>query len=195
MTDAPAEPEHEPDDALVVRAKTDRAAFGELFDRMYPRVARYCWRRLGDSSQAEDVTSEVFLQIASRMATFEGRGEADFRRWVFRIATNAVAAHRRQAGRRAELWQSAARGGRFERAASEHASAAEYDRLDWPSIRGAMEELSERDQTIVSLRFFADCSHQEIAAVLDLTVGAVRTALTRALARLREKLDGLRPGD
>ncbi len=180
---------------MVLRAKTDRAAFGALFDRYYPRVARYCLRRLPDRSIAEDVTSEVFLQVASHIGAFAGRTETDFRRWLFRIATNAVAAHLRQTWRRAELWQTAAQSGQFDRTAAVHPADAEHDRLDWPAVHAAIGQLDERAQAIVTLRFFAGCSHEEIADVVDATVGAVRTALARALARLREELTSLRPRD
>lgn len=181
------------DDELVHRAKTDRAAFGALFDRYYGRIARYCLRRLPNREIAEDVTSDVFLQMASHIGAFAGQTETDFRCWLFRIATNAIAAHRRQARRRAKLWQTAAHRGQFGRAAAEQPLDASHDRLDWPAVRAAIAELDERDQTIVTLRFFADCSHDEIADVVDASVGAVRIALVRALARLRDKLSSLRP--
>jgi DNA-directed RNA polymerase specialized sigma24 family protein len=48
-------------------------------------------------------------------------------------------------------------------------------------------ELDERERTIVMLRFFSDCSHEEIASVVDATPGAVRTALSRTLAGLRAR--------
>jgi RNA polymerase sigma-70 factor (ECF subfamily) len=181
------------DDELVRRAKTDRAAFGTLFDRYYGRIARYCLRRLPNREIAEDVTSDVFLQMASHIGAFAGQTETDFRCWLFRIATNAIAAHQRQAGRRAQLWQTAAHRGQFDRPAVEHPHDARDARLDWPVVRAAIAELDERDQTIVTLRFFSDCSHEEIADVVEASVGAVRTALTRALAKLREKLDSLGP--
>ena len=98
------------DDELVVRAQFfDRPAFSLLYDRYYPRVARYCLRRLFDRSLAEDVVSEVFLQAAAHIRAFTGQTETDFRRWLFRIATNAVNAHLRQSRRRQELWEAAAR--------------------------------------------------------------------------------------
>src|SRR5712671_87844 len=97
------------DDDLVIRARTDRTAFGLLYDRFYAHVARYCLRRLFDRTVAEDVTSDVFLQVASHIREFPGRTETDFRCWLFRIATNAVNAHLRQTRRRAELWEAAAR--------------------------------------------------------------------------------------
>ncbi len=194
MTDARTDSElvtH--DDELVLRAKTDRDAFGALFDRYYPRVSQYCLRRLTDRTIAEDVTSEVFLQVASHLGAFAGRTETDFRRWLFRIATNAIAAHQRQSWRRAELRQDAAHRGQFDQTATDNPRDAEHDRLDWPAVHAAIAQLDEREQTIVTLRFFADCSHEEIADVVNSTVGATRTALTRALARLRETLHSLRP--
>jgi RNA polymerase sigma-70 factor, ECF subfamily len=172
------------DDDLVERAKTDRAALGLLYDRYHPVVTRYCLRRLFDRTVAEDVVSDVFLTVASRLPTFPGKTETDFRRWLFRIATNAVNAHLRQARRRRELWEVAARRRQERRPA---AAASAEAALDWPVVYQAVLELDEREQTILMLRFFAGCSHEVIAAVVDATPGAVRTALSRTLARLRER--------
>jgi RNA polymerase sigma-70 factor (ECF subfamily) len=177
------------DDELVVRARTDRAAFGELYDRYYAEVACYCLRRLFDRALAEDVVSDVFLQVASYLGEFPGRTATDFRRWLFRIATNAVHAHLRQSRRRRELWEAAARGRHWDRGSGLHSSQAEHERLDWPVVYQALLELDERDQTIVTLRFFADLSHEEIADVVNATPGAVRTALSRTIGRLRERFN------
>jgi RNA polymerase sigma-70 factor (ECF subfamily) len=180
------------DDDRVAWASTDRAAFASLYDLYYPRVARYCLRRLFDRATAEDVTSEVFLKVASHLATFPGRTETDFRRWLFRIATNAVNAHLRQSRRRQELWEAAARS-RSNREGSSQSSSGQPEILDWPAVYQALLELDERDQTIVMLRFFAGCTHEEIADVIDATPGAVRTALSRTLKGLREKFNPSAP--
>ena len=177
------------DDDLVVRAKTDRTAFGVLYDRFYHPVARYCRRRLFDQTIAEDVVSDVFLQVASHIREFTGATETDFRRWLFRIATNAVSAHLRQSLRRQELWDAAARSRHWDRSGGLDSSHAEHDVLDWPAVYQALLEFDERDQSIVMLRFFGGCSHEEIADVVNATAGAVRTALSRTLSRLREKFD------
>ncbi len=190
MSDEPLASEHPAaDDDLVVRARTDRAAFGQLYDRYYAEVARYCLRRLFDRALAEDVVSDVFLQVASHLREFPGRTATDFRRWLFCIATNAVHAHLRQSRRRHELWEAAARGRHWDRGSGLHSSQAEQERLDWPVVYQALLELDERDQAIVTLRFFADLSHEEIADVVNATPGAVRTALSRTIGRLREKFN------
>jgi len=141
-----------------VRARRDRAAFAVLYDRYYPRVMRYCLRRLFVRGVAEDVVSEVFLQIASHLPGFEGTTEADFRRWLFRIASNAINAHLRQARRRQELWEAAALSRRLPGAHAEVAAAATIELLDWPAVYRAILELEPREQTILTLRFFADLS-------------------------------------
>jgi hypothetical protein len=62
-------------DELVVRAKSDRAAFSQLYERYYSEASRYCLRRLLIRSIAEAVVCDVFLQIASHLTTFPGRGD------------------------------------------------------------------------------------------------------------------------
>src|SRR6476660_8073711 len=95
------------DDDVVVRAHHDRAAFALLYDHYYPQVLRYCVRRLFVRAVAEDVTSEVFLSVARALRDFAGTTETDFRRWLFRIASNAINAHQRQSARHDALRQAA----------------------------------------------------------------------------------------
>jgi len=198
MSDHTPEPDRLPlgdgplaSDELVVRARTDRTALGALYDRSYPAVARYCLRRLFDRTTAEDAVSEVFLQVARHIRDFGGRTETEFRRWLFRIATNEVNAQLRVATRRKVIFDAAAAAGELGSGCVE-ATPTDLELADWPTLYQAILELDEREQAIVSLRFFADCSHEEIAAVVGGTAGAVRTALSRTLARLREKFNPVR---
>ena len=59
---------------------------------------------------------------------------------------------------------------------------------DWEAVYGALEQLSDRENRIVSLRFFAGMKHEEIAAVLNAKSGTVRVALSRALEKMRKLL-------
>jgi RNA polymerase sigma-70 factor (ECF subfamily) len=172
---------------LVVRARTDREAFGRLYDVYYPRVFRYCLRRLFVRAVAEDVTSEVFLHVASKMGQFGGTTEEEFRRWVFRIATNDVNAYVRQAKRRRVLLESAARSGTLTAALHRQSPQPDVERLDWPALYQAILSLKPRDQAIVVLRFFEQMSHDEIADVLHQRPATVRVGLSRALEKLRHR--------
>jgi RNA polymerase sigma factor (sigma-70 family) len=107
---------------------------------------------------------------------------------LFRIATNGVLAHLRQKQRRKELWNAAAASGRLTVELTGAAGESTNPELDWPIVCAALEQLPEREQTIVSLRFFAGCTHQEIGSVVGMSAGAVRTALSRTIAKLRQTL-------
>jgi RNA polymerase sigma-70 factor (ECF subfamily) len=188
MSDSPSESDSNVDfDELVIRARTDRTAFGCLYERYYPQVSRYCLRRLCNRSVAEDVLSEVFLDVARHLPAFAGRTDADFRRWVFRIATNAINAHFRQSKRRNELFQAAQKDGTLEASTTTDSSASNDGLADWPMVFNAIMEFEERDRSIVMLRFFSECSHDEIADIVGSTSGAVRTTLSRLLGRLRDR--------
>jgi RNA polymerase sigma-70 factor (ECF subfamily) len=187
MTDIPPAGVGSAEDELVVAARSDREAFGRLFDRFYPEVLRYALRRMLVRATAEDVASDVFLQVARHMRDFPGTTHEDFRRWLFRIATNAINARLRQSARRRELLEEAVRFG-VVKAAGWTDSLANGDSASWSDVYVALGELPERDQAIVSLRYFGGLEPGQIAGTLKMTSGAVRTALGRALQKLRDRL-------
>ena len=171
-------------DSLVARARTDRDAFANLYGLYYPRVLRYCLRRLFLRAPAEDVTGAVFLAVAEDMPHFQGRTESDFRNWVYAIATNRINDQIRSHRRRKRLLEQAARMKVFRDSASSDAA----DRLDWPTVYTAVLALRPREQSIIGLRFFEGMSHEQIGGVLNLKAGTVRVVLSRALAKLRQRL-------
>jgi RNA polymerase sigma factor (sigma-70 family) len=121
------------DDALVVRARHSREAFAILFDDYYPRVLRYCCLRLGHRHSAEDATSDVFLQVARSIKSFVGESDIDFRRWLFRIASNIVNSQFRKTRIRRETACTV-------EVASKASSV--IDRAeDWASVTQAMQQL------------------------------------------------------
>jgi len=172
---------------MVVRARSDREAFGKLYDIYYSRIFRHCLRRLFLRSVAEDVTSEVFLRVARRISAFTGSTQDDFSRWVHAIATNEINAYLRQSQRRSRLLAEAIRQKAIH-VVDQSAPSANLAALDWPRLYEALLTLEPRDQSIVTLRFFEDMAHEQIAGILDMRPGAVRTALTRALEKLRREL-------
>jgi len=175
------------EDEVVVAARTERQAFGRLFDVFYPEVLRYARRRMFVQAAAEDVTSDVFLQIARGLPTFGGATLEEFRRWTFRIATNAINARLRQTLRRRDLLEQAARDGAV-RGAALATDETSGEPCDWTEVDAALQELSEREQSLISLRFFAGLEPSQVAEILEMTPAAVRTAQCRALDKLRDLL-------
>jgi RNA polymerase sigma-70 factor (ECF subfamily) len=74
---------------LALRARTDRAAFGALYDRYLPLVHAYCRRRLGSREAAEDATALVFTRAFAAIGGFR-EDAPSFRAWIFAIAHNVV---------------------------------------------------------------------------------------------------------
>ncbi len=169
------------DSGLVIQARSDRAAFVQLYRRHYDMIFRYCTHRLFNRAAAEDVTSEVFLKMVESFHRFRGT-EAQFRNWLYRIATNAVNHHFRRMNRHNSQL----------RAAREQTNSGVVDNEESSErlalLKEAMLSLKPRYQTIITLRFFENLKLTEIAEVLGSNPGTIRSQLARALAKLRKKI-------
>ena len=170
---------------LIQRAKTHPEDFARLFRMNYDTVFRYCVRRLFDRHSAEDVTSTIFMKVMHNLSSFHG-GEANFRNWLYRIATNAVNDHLRTAKRRAEAVLNAAEEIRTESALviTNDPELQEKKAL----LKQAVLSLKPNYQTVIALRFFENMKLTEIAACLDKKPATIRSWLSRALVKLRKNL-------
>jgi len=168
------------DGQLVAEARNDPATFVQLYRRHYDEVFRYCVHRLFERQTAEDVTSAVFLRVVENFSSFRG-GEQQFRNWLYKIATNAVNNHLRQAARRNVLLKRAC-----EQVNNQDSTDAPAEKL--ALLKEAVLALKPRYQTIITLRFFENLKLTEIAEVLGSSPGTIRSQLARALAKLRKVL-------
>ncbi len=170
------------DSGLVIQARSDRAAFVQLYRRHYDMIFRSCAHRLFDRAVAEDVTSEVFLKMVENFHCFRGN-EAQFLNWLYKIATNAINNHLRRMNRRNRLL----------RAAREQSNNQAADCEESPErlalLKESMLSLKPRYQTIITLRFIENQKLTEIAELLGSSPGTVRSQLARALAKLRAKMN------
>jgi len=171
---------HDNDD-LVVKARTDADALGQLYDLYYDRIFRFCVHRLFDKETGEDVTSTVFLEVARRIRTFAGRTKQDFRNWLYAIAVNQTNAYIRKTSRRKKLL--------IEATASMVAfSTNDSAKLDWPTLYAAILKLKQEHQTIVTLRFFENMEFDQIGRIVNARPATVRVTLHRILKKLRKHL-------
>ena len=174
-----------PTDAQLIAASvTEPERFAALFDRHATAVHRYLGRRVGEL--ADDLLSETFL-IAFRRRTAYRPEHVDVRPWLLGIATNLLHAHARTERRR---YRALARAGGEPTTAA--ASEEVHARVDAAALRGllaaALAGLKERDRDVLLLFAWGQLGYEEIAAVLDVPVGTVRSRLNRARRQTRAVL-------
>jgi len=160
-----------------------------VFDEVYERFRRPIWRlarRLtNNDDEAFDATQEIFLRVWRGLAGF--RGEAKISTWVFQIAWNYLRGHHRRRGRLLDLVvdQSEEIMARTaDSSASPERHAVSSDLLD--RVSAAMNGLPEHYRIVVWLRDGEDLSYTEIAEILDLPIGTIRSRLARARMALKK---------
>ena len=173
------------DEDLVTRASQHEGdrAFAELLRRHQGKVRGLLLRLAGDRTLADDLAQEVFLRAYRGLAGFEGR--ARFSTWLYRIAYNVYLNHRTRVRELAALPEG------FESGAMAPESSLSANRSDLRrDLDVAIAALPDRYRAVVTLYYLEDVSYPEIADILDLPLGTVKTHLHRAKRILREHLHG-----
>lgn len=178
-------------DELVVRARSEVEALGQLYEMYYEPILRFCVHRLFNRAVAEDVASAVFLDVARKIGDFEGKREEDFRRWLYTIASNHANGYIRKSLRRKAIFAKAA----ASMAAMDSVDVSDSIELDWPSVYQAILKLNRREQTIVTLRFFEKLAFDEIGKIVGAKESSVRVTLHRSLKKLRNHLQTVFGGE
>jgi len=161
--------------------------FDEWFREHRPTVYRYVRFRLATREAAEDVTSEVFIKALRALDRYDP-SRASPRTWLLRIARNAVTDHLRSLRRRSSLHVSLDRiPDLVAEIPTQEERVLREERLSM--ILNANRRLRPADQEILSLRYGAELSNQEIAEALNISGNAVAVRVHRALARLKEAVE------
>jgi RNA polymerase sigma-70 factor (ECF subfamily) len=166
----------------VERAKSDPAAFAELYDRYSARIYRFVRSRIHDDGLAEDVTADVFMSALRNIKGYQDRGRP-FSCWLYRIAANGVASHYRN--RRLQLSLDDA----IDLAAIESDPADEVvDRERVRAVWQAVDRLPAQQRAAMILKFSDDLTMEDIGAVLGKSPAAAKLLVYRAVQRLRVEL-------
>jgi len=131
-------------------------------------------RLVGNRQDAEDITQDVMLKIFSKLNSFEGR--SSFKTWMIRVTRNACKDWLKKRAISKQYSQALAN------EPQEH-STIEYEE---DRLIGLLKDLSPADREVLTLRFVADLSLQEISETTDLSLSATKMRLYRAIDRLQE---------
>lgn len=192
-TNVTADVDRQPADAeLVARFRRDPDEFTAVYDRYFRDVYRYAVGRL-DVQAGEDIAAETFCVAFAQRDRFDlSRG--GLRPWLFGIATNLVARHRRKEARH---YKALMRTGTAPSAEGPESRvvASQAARGLQPQLLKALTKLNRGERDVVLLIALGQLSHEEVARTLGVADGTVRSRLSRARKKFqqlinREELDG-----
>lgn len=169
---------------LIEQAKTDKEAFGQLYERYVDRIYNYVYYRTGNVADAEDLTARIFMRAMKHIPNYRNQG-VPFSAWLYRIAHNLVANWHRDNSRRKIIalddvsqWRLAGEGPEFAAQLME----------DKESLMVAIRRLPGDRQELLTLKFIERLSNAEIGAIMGRSEGAIKSLYHRTLLSLREDL-------
>jgi RNA polymerase sigma-70 factor, ECF subfamily len=187
-------PLEEPDEHLIAGLRAgDEVAYEALLGRFQQPVFNLVSRLLKDTGEACDVVQEVFLKVFRKIDYF--RGDSSLKTWIYRIAVNEAHNHGRWNGRhrRQEVGLD---GGEDSRGPCDTLSAPGDSPFDYVLDRerhrlmeAALAGLSPSFRSVVVLRDVEDLSYEEIAEILDVPLGTVKSRILRGREALRRELE------
>jgi RNA polymerase sigma-70 factor (ECF subfamily) len=162
-------------------AAGDRAAFRELVLEHSHAMFRLAWRLSSDESAAEDIVQEAFIKAWRKIGSF--RMEASFKSWLHRITVNTAMDYLRKQSRRKKFeteepeWEP----GLTSAEMPSHDTQIDIRK----QTEAAMMDLSEIERSALMLKHFEGHSINEIALILEITTGACKQAIFRAVKKMR----------
>lgn len=163
-------------------AAGDGVAFEELYRRHYRRVYALTLRMMGNPTEAEDMTQDVFLQLFNKIGMF--RGESAFTTWLHRMTVNQVLMHFRKKSTRSELLTD--EGETPVQIVQGTANPGAMPVIDRISLEKALNELPVGYRTVFVLHDVEGYDHYEVAEMLGIAEGTSKSQLHKARLKLRQ---------
>jgi RNA polymerase sigma-70 factor (ECF subfamily) len=180
------------DEELVLAyAKGDESAFAELYARHKESLFRYCCFMLRDSEKAEEVLQKAFIRFFERIGQFTGPDSPPFKQWIFIVCSNLCKDElRRSVSKRTSLLENPdLLSGFF----PDHVEALERQE-ERRRIGKALDQLPEKLRQVILLQYFADLDLKEIAGILKVPEGTVKSRSHKAKELLARLLGGKNDG-
>ena len=169
---------------LVDRAQAgDREALEELYLLHFDRIYSYLHVSVGNRHDAEDLTTQTFLRMLESIKRFRWQS-APFSAWLFRIAHNLAMDHFRAARR----WQPEEEVPEVPGESEPSAEAQALQSIGRQSLLELIEDLSQEQQQVLTLKFVFNFANADVATILGKTEGAVKSLQHRALVSLQKQI-------
>ena len=172
--------------ALVARAQQgDREALEDLYLIHFDRIYSYLHMSVGNRHDAEDLTTQTFLKMLESIKRFRWQS-APFSAWLFRIAHNLAMDHFRASRR----WQPEEEVPEPPGESEPSAELAAFQSIGRQSMLELIENLSQEQKQVLTLKFVFNLPNAEVATVLGKTEGAIKSLQHRALVSLQKQIAG-----
>src|SRR5215211_7210086 len=158
----------------------DPGAFGEIYAKYAGLILRYLYVRVRDQEGAQDLTQEVFVRVIKGIGGFEYRGEKSFLGWLYTIANNVLIG---QARRKRAISTPLDENMELVDPRGQDEVLSIYERV---ALQQAIGQLTQDQQQVLTLKFFADMTNNEIATTIGRSEGAVKALQHRALQSLQQ---------
>jgi len=169
------------EESLVQRAKEhDEAALTQLYEENFDKIYRYTVLKIGDRTEAEDMTQQVFLKAFKSISGYRSKGRP-FSSWLFRIAHNQVVDYWRKKSKRATVPLEETLVG-----SSSNPSSEAERKMDIESLVAATRRLTDMQREVISLRFAGGLSVVEVAKAMGKSEGAIKALQHSAIVSLRK---------
>ncbi len=175
--------DHAAHNALAARARTDEQAFSELYGLYLDPIYRFILKRTGHVQTAEDLTSDIFHKVFLHLKSFDPH-KASFRTWIYQIASNRIIDYWRIEGKKkTEDIEELQIVNENDNPARDIINEEEKRR-----IQSLLTVLPEKQQKVVTLKYFSELSYEEIADVMKISSNNVGVLLHRALKTLSKQI-------
>jgi RNA polymerase sigma-70 factor, ECF subfamily len=183
--------DREKEKELVLKAGSSMDAFAELYEHYVDGIYGYVYRRVGNASDAEDITARTFEKALGGIGDFKWKG-ASFCSWLVRIAANSVVDHYRREGK-AKMVDLEEVLPQLE--ANENPTAGIEREEERRLLLRAMGGLPERYRKVIELKFVDEMDNQVIADTIGCKKGNLAVQVHRALKALRREVERLEKGE
>jgi RNA polymerase sigma-70 factor (ECF subfamily) len=171
------------EESLVQRAQQrDPVALTQLYEENFDKIYRYIVLKIGDRTEAEDMTQQVFLNALKSISSFKWKG-LPFSAWLYRIAHNQVVDYFRKKSKNTTV------------PLDESLAAGEGDpgmvverKVEIEQLAMATRGLTRSQQEVISLRFSGELSVAEVARIMGKSEGAIKALQHSAIVALRKVL-------
>ncbi|MCA9136073.1 MAG: sigma-70 family RNA polymerase sigma factor [Planctomycetales bacterium] len=179
---------------LIDRALAgDRSAFAELVHQNQDRLFASMMQVTGSPEEAEEVAQEAFIRAFIKLDTFQRNSQ--FFTWIYRIAFNSALTRRRKKSARVSLDQIREDNGLEVAGANDAVDEAMLRDERVALVRQAIDTLTDEHRRILVLREMDDFAYEEIAEILEISIGTVRSRLSRARRQLKLAIEAIEKGD